>query len=320
MRRREFITVLGGVVGWPIAARAQKSGLSVVGFLTNVRENSVKAFTQALAQLGWTEGKNVRIETRSAEGKPFAPLVADLVRLMPDVIVANSTPSLAALRQATSTIPIVFANVTDPVGQGFVTSLARPGANITGFMNFESSIGGKWVEMLREISPGLSRVAVVFNPELGPQTEYFVPVIEKVARELSLKPIITRIHDEPELDRALAALGGEPQPGMIVPPGVYTPTFRMKIIEAMDHYRVPAIYWSRTYVTEGGLVAYGTDETDLYRRAASYVDRLLKGVKPADLPVQAPTKFQLAINLKTARSLGLAIPPNFLATADEVIE
>jgi ABC-type uncharacterized transport system substrate-binding protein len=319
MRRREFITVVGGVVGWPLAARPQQSALPVVGFLT-VRENNVKPFTQALAKLGWTEGRNVRVETRLAEGKPFAPLAADLVRLTPDVIVATGTPSLAALRQATSTIPIVFANVTDPVGQGFVTSLARPGANITGFMNFESSIGGKWVEMLREISPGLSRVAVVFNPELGPQIEFFVPVIEKVTRELSLEAIITRVNDEPELDRALAALAGEPHPGMIVPPGVYTPTFRRKIIEAMDRYRVPAIYWSRIYVTEGGLVAYGTDETDLYRRAASYVDRILKGVKPADLPVQAPTKFQLAINLKTAKTLGLAIPPTFLATADEVIE
>jgi putative ABC transport system substrate-binding protein len=327
IRRREFITLLGATAAaWPVAASAQKPRMTVIGYLTNSPlEGDVKgqgqrmAFAHALQQLGWTEGENFRIEARSAGGNPFLPVAADLLRSGPDVIVASSTPAVAALKQAGATIPIVFVNITDPVGQGFVTSLAKPGANITGFMNFERSMGGKWVEILREISPGLSQVAVISNPAF-PQTEYFIPSIEETARQFLLTPITSRVRDDAEFDRALAALTKETKPGLIVPPGATTPSLRRMIIEAMARDRMPAIYWSQVFTSEGGLVAYGSDETDLYRRAAAYVDRILRGEKPADLPVQAPTKFELVVNLKTAKALGLTIPEAFLARADEVIE
>jgi putative ABC transport system substrate-binding protein len=224
------------------------------------------------------------------------------------------------MRQATSTVPIVFTNLTDPVGQGFVASLAKPGANITGFANFERSIGGKWVEILREISPGLARVAVVFNPEATPQTSFYVPTIEAAARQLGIEPSVSRVRDDSEMDRALAAVAREANAGLIVPPGENSPAMRKSVIETMARYHVPAIYWNRVFAAEGGLVAYGSDEPDLFRRAGSYVDRILKGEKPADLPVQLPTKFELVINLKTAKALGIVFPDSLQIRADEVIE
>jgi putative ABC transport system substrate-binding protein len=327
MKRRDFVMLGGAAAAWPFVAQAQQPvPVRRVGVLHTGSESDpktqddLKAFTQAFQQLGWTEGRNVRIETRwtDSNSSRTASAAVELVRLASDVILAGSTPGLAALRQATSTVPIVFANVTDPVGQGFVASLARPGGNITGFSNFERSMGSKWLEILRELSPGLARVAVVFNPQASPQTGFYVPAIEGAARQFGIEPIVTRVHDDSEMDRALAAIGMQANAGLIVPPAVSFDRFR--IFETMARYRVPAIYSNRVYAAEGGLVAYGSDERDLYRRAASYVDRILRGEKPADLPVQQPTKFELVINLKTAKALGISVPLALQASADEVIE
>jgi putative ABC transport system substrate-binding protein len=240
----------------------------------------------------------------------------DLVAGNPDVLIASSTPTLVALRPATSTIPIVFVQVTDPIGQGFVASLAKPAGNITGFMNFENSMGGKWVEMLLEISPELKGIAVISNSKDSPQTEYYVSSIEAATKERSLRPLIVRVQNDAEFDRAMVALQSEAHFGMIVPPG----PIKSEIIDVMVQLRMPAIYWSRAYAAVGGLAAYGADSTDMFRRAANYVDRILKGAQVSELPVQAPTKFELVINLKTAKALGLAIPATLLATANEVIE
>jgi putative ABC transport system substrate-binding protein len=331
MRRRDFITLLGGAAAaWPLAVRAQQGGpgkvwrvgVLLTGAGSDPRaQNDLKAFRQALQQLGLIDGQNVRIEVRSSENNPSlnAPMAAELAGFA-DVILVGSTPGLAAMRQATSTVPIVFTNLTDPVGQGFVASLAKPGANITGFANFERSIGGKWVEILREISPGLARVAVVFNPEATPQTSFYVPTIEAAARQLGIEPSVSRVRDDSEMDRALAAVAREANAGLIVPPGENSPAMRKSVIETMARYHVPAIYWNRVFAAEGGLVAYGSDEPDLFRRAGSYVDRILKGEKPADLPVQLPTKFELVINLKTAKALGIVFPDSLQIRADEVIE
>jgi len=327
MRRREFIRlVVGAAAAWPLAARAQQPAMPrKIGVLMSSVDNPathpwIVAFRQRLEELGWSEKRNIRIDYRGGSIERLPQSVQELLASGPEVVIVTSTPSLAAVRRAGATAAIVFANVTDPVGQGFVASLAKPGGNITGFMNFEASIAGKWVEMLREISPSLFGVAVIFNPQLGPQTEYYIPAIEAAAHKLSLRAAITRVHSDSELDSAFAELGREVGIGLIVPPGVNSTAFHNKVIAAADRYRVPAMYWSRDYVGEGGLVAYGTDETDLLRGAAGYTDRILRGEKPGELPVQAPTKFELVINLKTAKALGLTVPLTLQAAADEVIE
>jgi putative tryptophan/tyrosine transport system substrate-binding protein len=322
MRRRDFIRgIAGSAASWPLAVRAQ-APTRRIGVLWSTATASatlqrwMAALRQGLEQLGWTDGRNLNVDTSYATLEQLQQNARELVALNPDVLVATSTPSLRALRQATTTIPIAFTNVTDPIGQGFVASLARPGGNVTGFMNFESAMGGKWLEILLEISPGLAGVAVISNPEQNPQTEYFIPSIEATARNLSLKTIVTRIHDYSELDGALAALQTQTRIGMIVPPGPVTG----KIVDAMARFRMPAIYWTQAYAALGGLVTYGTDEDDLFRQAAGYVDRILKGATPAELPVQAPTKFRLVVSLKTAKTLSVTIPATLLASADEVIE
>jgi len=324
MRRREFFGILGGAVAArPFAARAQRSAqMRRIGILWNtgtarpILQQWMTTLRQGLEQLGWMEGHNLQIDVSYGGYEQLPQSAKDLVALNPDVLFAGSTPSLSALRRATSTIPIVFSLVTDPIGQGFVATLAHPGGNITGFMNFESAMGGKWVEMLLEISRDVAGIAVISNSEQNPQTEYFIPSIEAAARERSLRTLITRVHDDADFDRALAALGAETHLGMVVPPG---PIAR-KMVDAMARFRMPAIYWSRVYADEGGLAAYGTDDFELFRRAAGYVDRILRGARASELPVQAPTKFELVINLKTARALGLAVPSTLLARADDVIE
>jgi putative ABC transport system substrate-binding protein len=324
MRRREFISVIGGVAAaWPLMARAQQSAsMRRVGvlFYTGTRRPSLDqwlaALRQGLEQLGWSEGRDLQIDVSYGDFEQLRQSAQDLVARKPNVLLATSTPSLNALRPATSTIPIVFTLVTDPVGQGFVTSLARPAGNITGFMNFESGMGGKWVEMLLEISPNLAGIAVISNSKRNPQTEYFIPSIEAAIKERSLRSLVTRVQNDAEFDRAVAALQSETRIGMVVPPGPIT----NKIVDAMADLRMPAIYWSRVYADAGGLVAYGTNEPDLFLRAAGYVDRILKGALPSELPVQTPTKFELVINLKAARDLGITVPPTLLARADDVIE
>jgi len=324
MRRREFITLIGGgAAAWPIAARGQQPGpMRRVGNLLHTgtdrptQDEWMAALRQGLEQLGWLEGRNLRIDASYGAFEQLRQSAMDLVARNPDVLIASSTPTLTALRPATSTIPIVFAQVTDPVGQGFVTNLAKPAGNITGFMNFENTMGGKWVEILLEISPNLKGIAVISNSKENPQTEYYIPSIEAAAKERSLQTLIARVQNDAEFDRAVAALQGKAGFGVVVPPGPIT----RKIVDTMARLRMPAVYWSRTYADVGGLAAYGTDSVDLFRRAASYVDRILKGAQVYELPIQAPTKFELVINLKTARALGITMPPTLLARADDVIE
>jgi putative ABC transport system substrate-binding protein len=323
MRRREFLTLIGGAASWPLTAWAQQSGpIRRVGVLWNTATDRptldrwMAALRQGLEQLGWSEGHNLRIDVRYAGFEQLRQSAMDLVAGNPDVLIASSTPTLTALRLATSTIPIVFAQITDPIGQGFVASLARPAGNITGFMNFESAMAGKWVEMLLEISPNLAGIAVISNTKESPQTEYYIPSIEAAAKERSLRSLTARVQNDAEFDRAVAVLQSETRFGMVVPPAAVT----SKIVDAMARLRMPAIYWSRAYVDAGGLAAYGADSIDMFRRAASYADRIFKGAPVSELPVQAPTKFELVINLRTANSLGITIPPILLARADEVIE
>jgi putative tryptophan/tyrosine transport system substrate-binding protein len=331
MRRRDFIKVLGGAaVVWPFAARAQQAAVvRRVGMLSSLAESDaeaqalVAALHQTLAELGWVDGRNLRIDHRWAAGDPrrLTAFAKELLGLQPDVVVGHTTPSVIALRKETDTIPIVFVQISDPIGTGFITNLARPGGNITGFTNFESSMGGKWVEILKEIAPGVTRVALLFNPETAPYViRYYQGPFEAAAPLFGVQPSINPVHNDLEVDGAITALGREPGGGLIVMPDGFNIVHRERIIRLAAQHKLPVIYPYRFAVTEGGLVSYGTDVTDLFRRAASYVDRILRGTKPAELPVQAPVKFELVINLKTAKALGLTVPMTLQAGADEVIE
>jgi putative tryptophan/tyrosine transport system substrate-binding protein len=329
MRRREFITLLGGAATWPLAARAQQpERLRRVGMLIGYAEEDrevrarVSAFEQALKELGWTSGRNVQFTYRWERGdaERMRVYAAELMGLAPDVVLTATTSALAALRRETLTAPIVFVNVTDPVGSGFVASLARPGGNITGFSSFEPLMGGKWVQLLKEIAPRATRIALISNPDTDPQTRFYSSSIEVAATSLSVKLIATPVHDSAEIESAIAALGRDTGSGLIVLSGLFTFAHRELIVRLADRYRVPAVYPYREFVESGGLLSYGVDLAAQFRQAAPYVDRILKGEKPADLPVQAPTKFELAINLKTAKALGLTVPERLLAIADRVIE
>ena len=329
MRRREFITVLGGAaVAWTIAARAQHpEQMRRIGVLMNRATDDpedqayLAAFRQALQQLGWPEGRNVQIDTRWAAGD--ADLVrkyaAELVALAPDVMLAAGSPSVAALQRVTRSLPIVFVRVSDPVGGGLVDSLARPGGNVTGFMQFEYSFSGKWLELLKQIAPQVTRAAVLRNSDNRAGTGEFA-AIQSIAQSLGveLRPVDTR--DAGEIERAVAAFARSPNSGLIVAPSATTGGNRGLIVTLAARHKLPAVYADRSDITGGGLISYGVDRVDQFRRAAGYVDRILKGEKPADLPVQAPTKYELVINLKAAKALGLTIPPSLLARADEVIE
>jgi putative ABC transport system substrate-binding protein len=328
MRRRDFITLLGGTAAWPLAARAQQpERMRRIGVLLNLaaddRESQTRnaAFLQGLQQLGWTEGHNVRVEYRWAAGDAdrFRGYAAELVAFSPDVILASTSPAVAALQQATRTVPIVFVIVIDPVGAGFVASLARPGGNATGFTLFEYGVAGKWLELLKEIAPGVTRVAVLRDPAIAAGIGQ-LGAIQAVAPSFGVELSPVDVRDAGEIERAVTAFARVPNGGMIVTGSPSQGVHRELIITLAARHRVPAIHPFRYMATSGGLIAYGPDQVDQYRRAAGYVDRILKGEKPADLPVQNPTKYELAINLKTAKALGLDVPPTLLARADEVIE
>jgi putative tryptophan/tyrosine transport system substrate-binding protein len=281
----------------------------------------VSAFTQALADLGWTDGRNVQMDLRWYGGdiNRFRTLAQELVGSQPDIIVTDSTPATAALQGETRTIPIVFVSVADPVASGIVPRLDRPGGNVTGFASYEAPIGGKWLELLSEIAPGLKRAAIMFNPDTFPVSTY-MPPLETAARSLKVAAITAPVHSDGEIETAITALGREPGGGLVVVPGAFTTVHRAPIILAAARNNVPAVYPQSFFTRGGGLFSYGPDRVDLFRRAASYVDRILRGVKPAELPVQFPTKFEMAVNLKTAKALGLAVPQSILLRADEVID
>jgi putative ABC transport system substrate-binding protein len=331
VKRRAFITLLGGAAAaWPLGARAQQSAqLRRVGMLIGYAEDDpetqarLSAFRQGIEHLGWKEGRDVRIDYRFAPASPEQAQVfaKELVAFHPDVLVGNSTPATTALLRETRTIPIVFVGVSDPVGSHFVAGIARPGGSTTGFTNFEPSLIGKWLEMLKEIAPGIARAAVVFNPKTAPgEGSFFLQPFEGVARSLAVEPIAAHVNNAGEVANAIATLARVPGGSLIVMPDAFTTVHRQLIILLAARYALPAIYPYRYQAVEGGLMSYGVDTIDLMRRAAPYVDRILKGEKPADLPVQAPTKFELVINLRSARVLGLTVPDTLLARADEVIE
>jgi putative ABC transport system substrate-binding protein len=328
IRRREFIAAVGSAAAWPILASAQQGGqVRRVGVLMPYDENDpvaktwVSAFTQALAGLGWTDGRNVRMDLRWAgpDINRIRVLAQELVGLQPYIILTTSTPATVALRRETRTIPIVFVNVGDPVAAGLVARLDRPSGNITGFASFEASLGGKWLELLSEIAPGLKRAAIMFNPDTT-LVSIFMPSLEAAARSLKVEPIIAPVHGEAEIETAITALGREPGGGLVVMPDVFTVAHRAPIISAAARDKAPAVYWVSDFVRDGGLLSYGFDQADGFRRAATYVDRILRGEKPGELPVQFPTKFEMTVNLKTAKALGLTVPLTLQAIADEIIE
>jgi ABC-type uncharacterized transport system substrate-binding protein len=329
MRRRQFITLLGGAAAaWPPVARAQQGErMRRIGVLMAVTERDpesqfrVNAFEAGLRELGWVEGRNLHIEYRWAPDPDLLHRqAAELVAATPDLILANTTPVLAALLRESTTLPMVFVQVTDPIGSGFVPSLARPGGNVTGFASFEFSIGGKWLEALKEIAPAVTQVAVIFNPHTAPYAPAFLRPIEAAASSFAVKPMPATASDAAGIEVAIEAFARIANGGLIVLPDVSTVNGRDLIIALAARHRLPAVYPYRFYAASGGLLSYGTEVGDQFRRAAAYVDRILKGAKPAELPVQAPTKFELVINLKTAKALGLEVPAKLLALADEVIE
>jgi ABC-type uncharacterized transport system substrate-binding protein len=328
VNRRSFITLLGGVAAWPIAARGQQSErVRHIGVIIptavddQIFQARAGAFLQELALLGWTIGRNLQIETRwaTANAAEIRRHADELVALKPDAILAYGTSTVRPLLQATNAVPIVFPVVLDPVGSGFVESLARPGGNVTGFMTNEYSIGGKWLELLKEIAPGLIRVAVPRDPTQGSGTSLFA-VVQAMAPSLrvDVTPINTRNADE--IERGIAAFAQSPNGGLVVMAGAWANIHGKRVIALAARHKLPAVYFERTFATAGGLASYGANYIDQFRRAAGYVDRILKGEKPAELPVQYPTKYELVINLKTAKALGLDVPPTLLARADEVIE
>jgi putative ABC transport system substrate-binding protein len=327
LRRREFIAGLGGAAAWPLAASAQqRDRVWRIGVSMGLDENDpegkrrVTAITQALADLGWTDGRNVRMELRwgGDDINRIRALAQELVGLQPDIILAGGTAATVALQRETRTIPIVFANVADPVVSGIVARLNQPGGNITGFAIYEATLEGKWLELLSEIAPGLKRAAIMFNPDLPPVSAYILS-FETAARSLKVEPIIAPVHDDAEVETAITALGREPGGGLVVF-GAFAGAHRAPIISATARNKIPAVYTQSYFARDGGLLSYGPDGVDIWRRAATYVDRILRGAKPGDLPVQLPTKFEMVVNRKTATALGLTVPPSILLRADEVIE
>jgi putative ABC transport system substrate-binding protein len=327
MRRREFITLLGGAVAWPAVARAQQGEpMRRIGVLMNMNaddtegQDRIAAFTQALKQLGWSEGRNLRIDTRWATADDIRRHAAELAALAPDVLVAGAgTATVAPLLQATRAVPIVFAIVINPVGAGFVTNLARPGGNATGFTVYEYSMSGKWLELLKEIAPRVTRVVVLRDPAIASGIGQF-GAVQIVAPSLGVGLSPVDVRDAGEIERAVAAFASGLNGGLIVTASPLASVHRNLIATLAARHKLPAVYPARFYATAGGLISYGPDYLDQFRRAAGYVDRILKGEKPGDLPVQAPTKYELVINLKTAKELGLTIPSAVLARADAVIE
>jgi putative ABC transport system substrate-binding protein len=328
MRRREFITGIGATAAWPLAAGAQQGErVRRIGVLVWGDENDrvaktyVSAFTQALGDLGWTDGRNVRMDLRwcGDDINRIRALARELVGLQPDIILATSTPTTVAVQRETRTIPIVFAGLVDPVASGIVPRLNQPGGNITGFAGWEPTLGGKWLELLLEIAPGLKRAAIMFNPDMVIASA-FIPSLETAARSLKVVPITAPVHSDAEIETAIIALGREPGGGLVAMADAFMTPHRAPIILAAARNNIPAVYHESYFARDGGLLSYGADRVDTFRRAATYVDRILRGAKPAELPVQFPTKFEMVLNLKTAKALGLSVPPSILLRADEVIE
>jgi putative ABC transport system substrate-binding protein len=327
MRRREFIVALGGVAAWPVAARAQHAvGMKRIAVLMGTAEDAdgkgrLAAFRQGLQELNWVENRNVHFDVRwgagdAARTKAFA---TELVELAPDAILATNTPTARALKQATETIPIVFSGLADPIADGIVASLSSPRGNITGFTSFNAEIAGKWLQLLKEISPDLERIVAIYNPETAPYA-IFLPVMEVVAPQIGITLIRAPVGDKAGIENAITKIAGAPGSGLMIMPDVFTTLHRETIFELATRGRLPTMCPLRYYTAAGGLMAYGSNFNALMLQAASYVDRILRGEKPRDLPVQEPTKYELIINLKTAQALGLFVPPTLLARADEVIE
>jgi putative ABC transport system substrate-binding protein len=332
MKRRAFIALLSGAAAaWPLAARAQQGErMRRIGVLTTfsdsdtLAESWLAAFRKGLDERDWRDGRNVRIDYRRAAGDAdrLRAFAKELVALQPDVIFAVTTPTVAALLRETRTLPIVFAQVSDPVGSGFVASVARPGGNVTGFtnINIESSIGGKWLELVKQIAPAVRRVAMIYNPPTAPFAGYYLRPFEAAGPAYGVQASEAAVDSDVDIENALGVLAREPGGGFVVLPDTFTGIHRDRIVSLAAHYRLPAVYPFRWFPEIGGLLSYGIDSDDMFRRAASYVDRILKGAQPGDLPVQAPVKYELIINLNTARTLGLDVPPTLLAVVDEVIE
>jgi putative ABC transport system substrate-binding protein len=329
MRRREFIALVGGAAAfWPVAARAQQARrVRRIGVLTNLAADDPEGqvrftpFAQALAQLGWTVGENLRIEQRwaAADAERIRRYAAELVALTPDVVLATGAAGVAPVLQATRTVPVVFVLVPDPIGAGFVDNLPRPGGNVTGFVQFDYAISGKWLELLREIVPGVVRVAVLRDPAITAGQGQMAAILA-MAPSFGVEVTPINVRDGSEIEHALGSFVRTPPNGLIVTASALTVFHRDVIVALAARYKLPTVYFQRTFVASGGLISYGVDVIDQYRRAAGYVDRILKGENPADLPVQTPTKYELIINLKTAKALGLDVPATLLARADEVIE
>jgi putative ABC transport system substrate-binding protein len=330
MRRRKFIMLLGGsVFAWPLAAPAQQpEQLRRIGVLSLFAETDAEAqaqdaaFRKRLTDLGWVDGRNIRVDYRWGAGSVdrVRLFAKELIRLNPDVLVGITTPATAALQAETRTIPIVFAHVSDPIGSGFIASFARPGGNITGFVNIEASLSGKWLELMHRIAPSVSRVALLFNPQTEPYARYYLDTFHAGAAALSVMAIEAPFHDAVEIESVMTNLGSNSDAGLVVMPGTSTGVHRELICALAARFRLPAIYPFRYFISSGGLLYYGIDSRDLLRGAASYVDRILRGAKANELPVQLPTKFEMVINLKAVKALGLSLPQSLLVEADEVIE
>jgi putative tryptophan/tyrosine transport system substrate-binding protein len=327
--RRQFITLLGGAAAWPLAARAQQNErMRRIGTLTPYAESdpgrvtNLSALRQGLQQLGWMEGRNVQFEHRwpTSDADLTRKLAKEVVDLRPDVILTDTTPVTAAALHETSTIPIIFVQVGDPVGSGFVASFPRPGGNATGFNSLPLTITSKWLELLKEIAPRTIRVMLLFNPPTSPYAQGFFDPFKMAGSSIGVEAIASPVHDTSEIEPVIAAFAHEPGGGLVVLPSNFMLTHRDSVIALAARHRLPAVYAFRHNVESGGLMSYGSVVADAYRQAATYLDRILRGAKPADLPVQAPTKYELVINLKTAKALGLEVPPTLLARADEVIE
>ena len=327
MKRREFITLIGGAAAWPLVARAQQpERIRRIAVLMGLAEDDPETkarlarFKENIEKLGWSEGRNVRIDVRFAPAGAQAQMVAkDLIALQPDVILAHSAQVAAALQKETRTIPVVFVNVSDPIGAGFITSLARPGGNFTGVLHYEVGILGKWLEMLKEIAPTVARAALLGDPK-SPVYNYFVRAGQAPAQSLAIELVPTPVESAADVERSIELFARAPNGGLMLPPDVTTITHRDLVLALAARYRLPAVYPFRLFVAAGGLMSYGTDQIDMFGQTATYVDRILRGAKPADLPVQTPTKYETTLNLKTAKALGLTVPPGLMVAADEVIE
>jgi putative ABC transport system substrate-binding protein len=328
MRRREFLMALGGAAAaWPLAGRAQQGPVRKVGLLMNSREDDpewkgyIAAFIQRLRGLGWVEGQNLRVDTRwSIDPDRSRMLATELIRLLPDVIFASSTANLTALVRQAPTMPIVFVQVSDPVAQGFVSNLAHPEGNITGISAYEFSIGGKWADLLKQMAPSLTHITLIFNPDTAPQSKFFVNSVQAVATALGVDVTSTPIHEVADYERAMENVSRQPNSGIVFPTDSFTTANRNVVVTAAARHRLPTISNDRSFVEAGGLMSYGIEYETIFRQAAAYVDRILKGAKPADLPVQGPSKFSLVINVKTAKALGIDVPMSLLLNADDYIE